>query len=96
MAKGKLTKIEHEYADFVDIHDTSEMIEGGQLKEVKNFKISVPVKKTSITMKIYPALLARIKRVAEIQQIPYQSLINQWLAERTYYEEKTSGGKKLP
>jgi len=89
MAKrGQLSRIEQEFADFVDTHDTSEMVEKGQLKEVKDFKISVPTRKKAITIKLYPALLNRIKRIAETQQIPYQSLINQWLAERTYYEER--------
>ena len=88
MAKrGELTLIEKEFADFVDIHDTAEMIEKGELFEVSNVKISIPTRKVPITMKIYPALLNRIKQVAELQQMPYQSLINQWLAERTYFEE---------
>lgn len=88
MAKrGELTQIEKEFADFVDTHDTSEMIDRGDLVEAKEVEISIPARKTAITMKIYPALLERIKRIAEIQQIPYQSLINQWLAERTYFEE---------
>ena len=89
MAKrGELTKIEQEFADFVETHDTAEMIDQGELKEVSDVKISIPTRKTSITMKIYPALLNRIKKVAEAGKMPYQSLINQWLAERTYYEEQ--------
>jgi predicted DNA binding CopG/RHH family protein len=88
MAKrGELTPIEKEFADFVNTHDTAEMIEKGELFEVSDVKITIPTRKTAITMKIYPALLNRIKRIAEIQQMPYQSLINQWLAERTYFEE---------
>ena len=88
MAKrSELTQIEKEFADFVDTHDTSEMIDKGELVEAKDVKINIPTRKIPITMKIYPALLERIKRIAEAQQIPYQSLINQWLAERTYFEE---------
>ena len=88
MAKrGELTPIEQEFADFVDTHDTAEMIDKGELKEVSDVKISIPTRKTSITMKIYPALPHRIKKVAEAERMPYQSLINQWLAERTYFEE---------
>ncbi len=88
MAKrGELTPIEQEFADFVDTHDTAKMIEKGQLKEVKDVEISIPTRKVAITMKIYPALLQRVKRIASLQQIPYQSLINQWIAERTYFEE---------
>ncbi len=88
MAKrAELTPIEKEFADFVETHDTAEMIETGELKEVSDVKISIPTRKVAITMKIYPALLNRIRMVAELQQMPYQSLINQWLAERTYFEE---------
>ena len=88
MAKrGELTPIEKEFADFVDTHDTAEMIDKGELQEVSDVTISIPTRKTSITMKIYPALLSRIKKVAEVEKMPYQSLINQWLAERTYFEE---------
>jgi len=88
MAKrGELTPIEQEFADFVDTHDTAEMIEKGELKEVKDVKISIPTKKVPITMKIYPALLQRVKGIAEKEQMPYQSLLNQWIAERTYFEE---------
>jgi hypothetical protein len=50
MAKrGQLIKIEQEFADFVDIHDTSEMIEKGQLKEVKNFKITVSARERQVS-----------------------------------------------
>jgi predicted DNA binding CopG/RHH family protein len=88
MAKrGELTPIEQEFADFVETHDTAEMIEKGELKEVSDVKISIPTKKVPITMKIYPALLQRVKGIAEKEQMPYQSLLNQWIAERTYFEE---------
>ncbi|MBC8228317.1 hypothetical protein H8E77_02060 [bacterium] len=88
MAKrGELTPIEQEFADFVDTHDTALLIEKGELKEVKDIKISIPTKKVPITMKIYPALLQRVKGIAEKEQMPYQSLLNQWIAERTYFEE---------
>ena len=88
MAKrGDLTPIEQEFADFVDTHDTAEMIEKGELKEVSDVKISIPTKKVPITMKIYPALLQRVKGIAEKEKMPYQSLLNQWIAERTYFEE---------
>ena len=85
MAKrGELTPIEQEFADFVDTHDTALLIEKGELKEVSDVKISIPTKKVPITMKIYPALLQRVKGIAEKEQMPYQSLLNQWIAERTY------------
>lgn len=66
-----MTEIEKEFADFVDKHDTSEMIDKRELVEAKDVKISIPARKTAITMNIYPALLERVKRIAEAQQIPY-------------------------
>ena len=96
MAKrNELTPIEKEFADFVETYDTAEMIEKGELTEVQDVRITPPARKASITMKIYPALLNRIQRIASLQQIPYQSLIYQWLAERTYFEEyKTELGRE--
>jgi len=85
--KKELNEIEQKFADYVENHDTDEMIDKGELIEAKDVKIRIPSKKTAITMTIYPALLQRIKKLAEEQQMPYQSLINQWLAERTYFEE---------
>jgi len=85
--KKELNEIEQKFADYVENHDTDKMIDKGELIEAKDVKIRIPSKKTAITMTIYPALLQRIKKLAEEQQMPYQSLINQWLAERTYFEE---------
>ena len=81
-----LTEIEREFADFVENHDTAEMIDKGELEEVE-VEIAIPPKKVPITIRIYPALLERIKRIAKRQGMPYQTLINQWLAERAYLEE---------
>ncbi|MCD6507264.1 hypothetical protein J7M22_11675 [Candidatus Poribacteria bacterium] len=85
-----LTEIEREFADFVESHDTAGMIEKGEFEEVKEVEIAIPPKKVPITMRIYPALLERIKRIAKRQGMPYQTLINQWLAERVYLEERRS------
>jgi len=94
MAKrGELTPIEQEFADIVETHDTALLIEKGELKEVSDVKISIPTKKVPITMKIYPALLQRVKGIAEKEQMPYQSLLNQWIAERTYFEEHKAEGE---
>jgi len=70
MKRGELTAIEQEFADFVDTHDTSKMIDSGELKEVKDVKINIPTKKIAITMKIYPALLkAAISGILSIDNI---------------------------
>ena len=88
--RKSLTEIEREFADLVESHDTAEMIEKGELEEVEEVEIAIPPKKVPITIRIYPALLERIKRIAKKQGMPYQTLINQWLAERAYLEEHES------
>jgi predicted DNA binding CopG/RHH family protein len=85
-----LTEIEKEFADFVEGHDTAEMIRKGELEEVEEIEIAIPPKKVPLTIRIYPALLERIKRIARKQGMPYQTLVNQWLAERVYFEEHTA------
>lgn len=37
---------------------------------------------TTITMRLDPRMLARIKRIARSRYLNYQSMIKQWLAER--------------
>ena len=37
-----LTEIEREFADFVESHDTAELIEKGELEEVEEVEIAIP------------------------------------------------------
>ena len=46
----------------------------------------------TITLRIDPRMLARIKRLARSRYLNYQSMIKQWLSERM--EERTAGKMK--
>ncbi len=40
----------------------------------------------TITLRIDPRMLARIKRIARLRYLNYQSMIKQWLSERMEHE----------
>jgi predicted DNA binding CopG/RHH family protein len=74
-------KTEEEFARFVDEHDLAEYQE--DLEEVEDIKINISKQtKTMISLRIYPYLLDKIKQIAAEKGMPYQALIQQWLAEK--------------
>jgi hypothetical protein len=42
---------------------------------------------TLITIRMHPRMLARIKRLARVRYLNYQSMIKQWIAERLERED---------
>ena len=48
---------------------------------------------TTITLRIDPRMLARIKRLARSRYLNYQSMIKQWLSERMENELRDRGAK---
>lgn len=48
---------------------------------------------TSITLRIDPRMLARLKRLARSRYLNYQSMIKQWVSERLEAELRERGGK---
>ena len=48
---------------------------------------------TTITLRIDPRMLARIKRLARSRYLNYQSMIKQWLSERMETELRDRGNK---
>lgn len=42
---------------------------------------------TMITIRIHPRMLARLKRLARMRYLNYQSMIKQWIAERLERED---------
>jgi predicted DNA binding CopG/RHH family protein len=46
---------------------------------------------TSITLRIDPRMLARIKRIARSRYLNYQSMMKQWLSERLEQELRARG-----
>ena len=48
---------------------------------------------TSITLRIDPRMLARIKRLARSRYLNYQSMIKQWISERMENELRDLGSR---
>ena len=48
---------------------------------------------TTISLRIDPRMLARIKRLARSRYLNYQSMIKQWLSERLEQELRDRGAK---
>lgn len=87
MPKLPKFKSEKEFAKFVEEHDLADYWE--ELEDVKDMtvKIQRPSKKM-VTLRIYPYLLKKVKKIAEEKGVPYQALIQQWLAEKVGEEKK--------
>lgn len=72
---------EAEERHFWETHDSSGMVDWSKAERVRlpNLKPST----TSISLRLPVALLERIKVAANRRDVPYQSLIKTWLAEKT-------------
>ncbi|MBY0322214.1 MAG: BrnA antitoxin family protein [Reyranella sp.] len=77
---------EAEERRFWETHDSSDYVDWAKAKRVHlpNLKPST----TSISLRLPVTLLDRIKVAANKRDVPYQSLIKTWLAEKT--DEKAS------
>ncbi len=67
---------EQQEADFWATHSVNARLMDGSL-QAHNAKES-----TSITVRIDPQMLARLKRLARERYLSYQSMMKQWVAER--------------
>jgi predicted DNA binding CopG/RHH family protein len=47
---------------------------------------------TTITLRMDPRMLSRIKRLARSRYLNYQSMIKQWISERMESEQRERGG----
>lgn len=74
-------KSEAEERRFWEKHDSADYVDWSKAERVRlpNLKPST----TSISLRLPVALLERIKIAANRQDVPYQSLIKTWLAEKT-------------
>lgn len=74
-------KSEVEERRFWETHDSTEYVDWSKAERVRlaNLKPST----TSISLRLPVALLEQIKIAANRQDVPYQSLIKTWLAEKT-------------
>lgn len=72
---------EAEERRFWETHDSSDYVDWSKAKRVRfpNLKPST----TSISLRLPVMLLDRIKVAANKRDVPYQSLIKAWLAEKT-------------
>ncbi len=76
---------EAEEREFWEQHDSSDLIDWGRAEKVRlaNLKPSTQ----AVSMRFPVGLLERIKLEANKRDVPYQSLIKVWLAERLADEE---------
>jgi len=85
MSKKKLKPIpnfrtEAEERKFWETHDSTDYVDWSKAKRVQfpNLKLST----TAISLRLPQGLLDRIKIAANKRDVPYQSLIKVWLAEK--------------
>ena len=73
-------KNETEEREFWETHDTTDYLDWSKAKRVAfpNLKLST----TTISLRLPQGLLDQIKIAANKRDVPYQSLIKMWLAEK--------------
>jgi predicted DNA binding CopG/RHH family protein len=72
---------EAEERQFWESHDSSDYVDWSQAERVRLPNLRPSTK--SISLRLPVALLERIKIAANKRDVPYQSLIKTWLAEKT-------------
>lgn len=89
MKKEKLPDFEtdEEFAEFFETHSFADYWD--EFEDVEDVEIKRPVRKR-ITIRIFPYVLNNIKAIAQRRGMPYQTLIQQWLAERLSEEQRAS------
>ncbi|MDP2956180.1 MAG: BrnA antitoxin family protein [Longimicrobiales bacterium] len=82
---------EAEEQDFWATHDTSEYFDWSKAR-----RVAFPALKpstTPISLRLPETLLGELKRLAHEQDVPYQSLMKVYLAERVAIERRRRGKK---
>lgn len=64
-----------------------------RLMEAAKAMASEQSESVTITLRMDPRMLARIKRLARERYLNYQSMIKQWLSERLEQEMQNGGGR---
>ena len=87
MNKEKLPDFEtdEEFAEFFETHSFADYWD--EFEDVEYVEIKRPVQKR-ITIRIFPYMLNNIKAIAKRRGMPYQTLVQQWLAERLSEEQR--------
>lgn len=84
-------KTEDEERDFWATHDTTEYFDTSKLVKLNLSKLKPSTE--SISLRLPQYLLARIKQIANFRDVPYQSLMKIFLAERVEKELRVDRGK---
>jgi predicted DNA binding CopG/RHH family protein len=71
---------ENEERAFWETHDSADHVDWGKAKKVRLPKLKPST--TSISLRLPDGLLERIRIAANKRDVPYQSLIKTWLAEK--------------
>jgi predicted DNA binding CopG/RHH family protein len=84
---------EAEERRFWKSHDSTDHVDWGKAERARlpNLRPST----TSISLRLPVSLLERIKLAAHKRDVPYQSLIKTWLAEKLDVSHEDSAGEKL-
>ena len=96
MGKRKIKPIpefesEADEQEFWASHDTTEYFDWGEARKVVFPKLKPST--TPISLRLPETLLTDLKRLANEQDVPYQSLMKVYLAERVAVERKRRGRK---
>ena len=71
---------EQEEADFWDTHDSTEYL--GATEPVAATFVDARPPKQQISLRLEPAVIERLKKVAQSKGIGYQTMIRMWVMER--------------
>ncbi len=87
MTKSKLPqfKTEQEESDFWDTHDSTVFLEQFEAVEDAGFVDARPRLK-QISLRLDPAVINHLKRVASTKGIGYQTMVRMWIMERLTQE----------
>jgi len=77
-------KSEAEERKFWETHDSTDYLDWSKAEPVRFPKLKLSTQSISIRLPV--ALLEQIKIEANKRDVPYQSLIKVWLAEKAYYK----------
>ncbi len=89
MAKLPKFKNDQEAYEFFESHSMADYWE--EMEPVEDVRIDLPrPPKHLVTLRFYPYLLDEVKRFAEQEHVPYQVLIQKWVADRLSEERQAN------
>ena len=85
-------KSDREAYEFFETHSVADYWE--EMEPVEDMRIDIPrPPRRLVTLRFYPYLLDEVKRIAERERVPYQVLIQKWIADRLSQERLASPEK---